>query len=91
MQRLLFVMFIFCNYELQAQHAVVSADKMNVLYSGIDNPVQIAVENCSCKNVVATVTNGSLTGEGCHYIFRSNNIGKAIITGRCKTAGKIME
>ncbi len=36
---------------------VVSADKMNVLYIGVDNPVSIAVPGIPAEKVSATITN----------------------------------
>jgi gliding motility-associated protein GldM len=40
--------------------AVVSAVKMNVLYRGISNPIEIAVPGVTSDKVSATITNGTI-------------------------------
>lgn len=40
--------------------AVVSPVKMNVLYRGIQNPIEIAVPGVTSEKVTATVTNGTI-------------------------------
>jgi|WetSurMetagenome_2_1015567.scaffolds.fasta_scaffold22960_2 hypothetical protein len=48
------------SFSLNAQDAVVSATKSNVLYLGIDNPVEIAVPGIASDKVTATVDNGTI-------------------------------
>ena len=43
---------------------VVSADKMNVLYIGVDNPMSISVPGVANENVSATLDGGSLRNLG---------------------------
>lgn len=62
--------------------ATVSADLMNVLYAGYDNPISISVPGVPLSSVSATMTNGTLrqTSEG-HYIVRPSKIGQdAVVT-----------
>jgi hypothetical protein len=40
--------------------AVVSSVKMNVLYRGINNPIEIAVPGVKSEKVTATITNGTI-------------------------------
>jgi len=44
--------------------ATISADKMNVVYAGLDNPISITVEGITSDKVSATATNGTLTKVG---------------------------
>lgn len=44
--------------------ATISADKMNVVYAGLDNPISITVEGITSDKVSASVTNGTLTKVG---------------------------
>jgi len=44
--------------------ATISADKMNVVYVGLDNPISITVEGITSDKVSATVNNGTLTKVG---------------------------
>jgi gliding motility-associated protein GldM len=48
------------NAQGNSQGAVVAASKMNVLYSGISNPIEIAVPGVSSDKVTATITNGTI-------------------------------
>jgi hypothetical protein len=52
--------------------AVVSADKMNVLFRGIDNPVSIAVPGISVDRIRVSITNGTITGNNGKYTVRVN-------------------
>ncbi len=52
----------------------IMADKMNVLYLGLDNPVTIGTYTNSDK-VEVTINNGTITGTGAHRIIRPANIG----------------
>lgn len=60
---------------------VVSPDKMNVFYIGVDNPVSISVPGFAPDKVKASVSQGSLSpgsGKG-RYIVRVNKTGEAIV------------
>lgn len=54
------------NYPFEASYQVgeiglvVSPTKMNVLYIGVDNPVDISVPGVPKENIVATMTNGTI-------------------------------
>jgi hypothetical protein len=41
---LLASLFFLFSFSINAQTVVVATDKMNVFYTGVDNPVAIAVE-----------------------------------------------
>lgn len=59
--------------------AVVSADKMNVLYIGIDNPVSIAVPGIPNDKLKVTINNGTITGSNGKYIVNVQNVAETII------------
>ncbi len=44
----------------QAQNAVVSAVKMNVLYIGVDNPLELAINKADCKDFELSISNGNI-------------------------------
>lgn len=50
--------------------ATISADAMNVLYIGLENPISIAVSGYSPNDVMATMSNGSLTRSGNKWIAK---------------------
>ncbi|UUV21926.1 type IX secretion system motor protein PorM/GldM [Paenimyroides aestuarii] len=61
--------------------ATISADKMNVVYIGLDNPISITVEGITSDKVTASATNGSLRkiGNG-KFMFKPTAGKEAVIT-----------
>ena len=66
--------------------ATVSADLMNVLYAGYDNPVSISVPGTSLSEISATMTGGTLTQTAPgHYMAKPSAPGQdAVITVSAK-------
>jgi gliding motility-associated protein GldM len=52
---------------------VVSPDKMNVFYRGVDNPVSISVAGVPADKITASITNGSLSKTSGGYVVRVNS------------------
>jgi hypothetical protein len=71
------------------QKFTVSADKMNELYIGVDNPISVTVENMSCEDITVTTNNGKISGSNCRYIFSGGTIGPANIAVYKKVKGKM--
>ena len=53
----------------------VSNDRMNIFYSGVDNPVSIAVENVSLRDIIVKPTFGKIRKEYGKYTFHSDSAG----------------
>ena len=69
-------------YTVVEPTATVSADLMNVLYAGYDNPISVSVPGVPLSSVTATMTGGTLqvTTEG-KYIAKPSRVGQdAVIT-----------
>jgi gliding motility-associated protein GldM len=68
------------SYFVAQPSATVSADKMNVFYIGVDNPVTISVPGVANERVRASISNGSLspTGGG-HYIVKVSGGSESVI------------
>ena len=66
-------------YTVVDPSATVSADLMNVLYAGYNNPISISVPGVPLNKISATMSGGSLqsTGPG-HYIARPSKVGENI-------------
>jgi gliding motility-associated protein GldM len=69
-------------YTVAKSQAVVSADKMNVLYIGVDNPVSISVPGFQANQIRPSITSGygsltAVTGGG--YIAKVTKTGDAKI------------
>lgn len=78
-----FTILLLLSFKLSAQHdsinkiAVVSADKMNVVYRGISNPISIAVPNA--KSFIAEGPGLSKFSEG-EYILKPGQGLESVIT-----------
>ena len=64
-------------YTVVAPSATVSADIMNVLYAGYDNPVSVSVPGVPSSQISATISDGTLQprGDG-HFVARPATVGK---------------
>lgn len=65
---ILCIILFFTN--VNAQTAAIQFDKQNILYINEDNPLTIVAEGYSCKQLVITTPNGTITGENGHYMVR---------------------
>ena len=80
-------------YTVVAPSATVSADIMNVLYAGYDNPMSVSVPGVPINQVNLTMTGGSLTSKGNgKYVARPTNVGgEAVFTVTAQTEGRTQE
>ena len=80
-------------YTVVAPSATVSADLMNVLYAGYDNPMSVSVPGVSTSQLQVTMSGGGLTpkGDG-KFIARPTQVGgEAVVTVAAKTEGRVQE
>ena len=80
-------------YTVVAPSATVSADIMNVLYAGYDNPMSVSVPGVPNNRLHVTMTGGTLTqkGDG-HYIARpATPGGEAVFTISAQNEGRTQE
>lgn len=54
----------------EPSNAVVSADKMNVVYRGLDNPISVSLPGVGDNNLDVSAAGGKLTGSRGKYIIR---------------------
>jgi gliding motility-associated protein GldM len=59
--------------------AVVSADKMNVVYRGLDNPISVSLPGVSDNNLKVSATGGNLSGNNGKYSIKPGEGGIATI------------
>ena len=59
--------------------AVVSADKMNVVYRGLDNPISVSLPGVGSSNLRVSATGGTLVKNGNGYIIRPGSANTAKI------------
>jgi gliding motility-associated protein GldM len=80
-------------YMVAKPTAVVSATKMNVLYIGVDNPIEISVPGVDNGQVRPSISNGTLTSAGKKgaYIAKVTTAGEAVISVSADVgSGKVM-
>lgn len=80
-------------YTVIPPSATVSADIMNVLYAGYDNPMSVSVPGVPSSKLRVSMTGGSFTqkGEG-KFIARPTNVGgEAVVSVSAETEGRIQE
>lgn len=54
-------------YQVARPSVVVSPDKMNVIYAGVDNPVSVSVPGVGLDKLRVTMSNGSINGSNGKY------------------------
>lgn len=69
-------------YQVAKPSAVVSPDKMNVLYIGVPNPVSVSAPGIPVDRLNVSINggNGSITGSAGHYTVTVNSVGNATVT-----------
>lgn len=80
-------------YSVIPPGATVSADIMNVLYAGYDNPMSVSVPGVPSSKLRVTMTGGSFTqkGDG-KYIARPTNVGgEAVVSVSAEMEGRVQE
>jgi gliding motility-associated protein GldM len=76
-------------YMVAKPSAVVSPDKMNVLYIGVPNPVSVSAPGIAKENLRVSISSGSLSGSNGHYIATVNTISdNDVVTVSGQVAGK---
>ena len=69
--------------------AVVSADKMNVVYRGLNNPISVSLPGVSDNNLIVSATGGSLSGGKGKYSIKPGAGKTAVINVSAKlSSGK---
>jgi gliding motility-associated protein GldM len=84
------------SYVAQKPNSVVAAEKMNVLYIGVDNPIAISVPGVSNNMVKPSIEGGGGTlkpnaaaGAG-HYMANVTTVGTSTIKVSAEIGGKVM-
>ncbi|MDB5114708.1 MAG: gldM [Mucilaginibacter sp.] len=78
-------------YTVARPSAVVSPDKMNVLYIGVPNPVSVSAPGISKNDLKVSMNGGSIKGSGDSYTVMVSTPGTATITVSGEVSkGKIM-
>jgi len=89
---LMTVVFGQCFTQEESKYkSVVSATKMNVLYIGLDNPVEIAVAGIAADKLNVTINNGTIAKqETGRFIVKPQSAGLLTITVSAEIDGKMV-
>jgi gliding motility-associated protein GldM len=68
------------SYMVARPSAVVSPDKMNVLYIGVPNPISVSAPGVPKEVLHVNISGGSLSGSGGHYTANVSTMGTATVT-----------
>ncbi|MGF7042373.1 gliding motility protein GldM [Mucilaginibacter lappiensis] len=71
---------ISASYMVAKPSAVVSPDKMNVLYIGVPNPLSVSAPGVPKESMKVSMSGGSINGSGGHYTATVSSIGTARVT-----------
>jgi hypothetical protein len=75
------LLFLCCNLSLiNAQHAVAGNIRMNVLYIGADNPIEVAVADYPVEAIQVKVSDGIISGSNGKYNWAVSRPGAATIS-----------
>ncbi len=79
-------------YEVGQPSVSVAADKMNVFYIGVDNPITVAAAGVSSNDVGVSINGASstLSGSKSNYVVKVGAAGEAVIKITDKKAGKTL-
>ncbi|OOQ59018.1 type IX secretion system motor protein PorM/GldM [Mucilaginibacter pedocola] len=67
-------------YQVARPSAVVSPDKMNVLYIGVPNPISVSAPGIPKEKLHVSISGGSVSGSGGKYTATVNNAGNATVS-----------
>jgi gliding motility-associated protein GldM len=67
-------------YEVGRRSVAVSADKMNVFYIGVDNPVSVSAAGVSSNELRVSCSGASMSGSGNNYVVKASTPGEATIS-----------
>ncbi len=75
------------SYEVGAPSLVVSATKMNAMYRGLDNPIEVSVAGVSPSDLIASCQGGTMTRSGAGYNVRPGAAKEINISVSAKAEG----
>src|SRR6202012_657326 len=67
-------------YQVAKPSAVVSPDKMLVLYIGVDNPVSVSAPGIPKDRIKVSINSGNISGSDGHFTAKVTTPGTATVT-----------
>jgi len=75
------------NYTVIERAATIAPVMMNVLYSGIDNPIKIAVPGIAPQDLTASISSGTLPRRGELWVAHPSQLGEVTISVSARGEG----
>lgn len=85
---LLFTAFTIMGY---GQRYAVSSVEKNIIYMGMDNPINVLVEGYPCQSVLLSTSNGTISRDSCNYFIRPQWLGPGNVSIKIDSAGIIKQ
>ncbi len=82
-------LFLFISIVCNAQFMALSLPKQNIVYYGMDNPIEIAVSNFPLSSIRVKANKGTITGENGKYYLRPSEIGICVVIVEIINKGKV--
>lgn len=79
------------SYQVARPSAVVSPDKMNVMYIGVDNPISVSAPGIPKENLIVTGSGVSINGSGGKYTARVSSAGEVTVNVAAKVGDKTQQ
>lgn len=76
-------------YQVAKPSAVVSPDKMNVFYIGVENPVSVSAPGVPLERIRVSMSKGTLTGSNGKYVVKQTAPGDVTVTVSAEIDGKV--
>jgi len=77
-------------YQVARPSAVVSPEKMNVLYIGVPNPLAVSAPGVPLDKMHLSISSGSVSGSAGQYSANVKTVGDATVTVSADISGKTM-
>jgi gliding motility-associated protein GldM len=74
-----------CKYNVAPPSATVSATKMNVMYKGLDNPIEVSVPGVAPNQISVNCSGASMTGGNGKYVCKPGAGKEVVISVSAKT------
>ena len=74
------------HYQVARPSAVVSADKMNVFYIGVPNPISVSAPGIPKEKLRVSISGGSLSGSNGQYSVNVSSVGNATVVVSAEVA-----
>lgn len=85
------LLFLLIPFSCAAQQTAIANLKSNILYIGVDNPLDVVVENTPCETLILSTDNGAIRGKGCRYTAMPQTPGEMSLSVKKISGGDTLD